>query len=92
MGFSNCWARAAWEPSTRLVRDHHLERIVALKVIRPELARNAAVLRFKRELILGRGRRDRGLIPQIQGRFYVFLAIDKGFEFEQSIKKLSFGV
>ncbi|PWU01244.1 MAG: hypothetical protein C5B51_23285 [Terriglobia bacterium] len=37
------------------VRDHELDRIVALKVIRPELARNAAVLqRFKRELILAR--------------------------------------
>jgi len=55
MRFSNCRARAALEPSTRLVRDHHLDRVIALKVIRPELARNAAVLqRFKRELVLAR--------------------------------------
>ncbi len=38
-----------------MVRDQELDRLVALKVIRPELARNAAVLRrFKRELILAR--------------------------------------
>src|ERR1700682_224726 len=37
------------------VKDQELDRTVALKVIRPEFARNAAVLqRFKRELILAR--------------------------------------
>src|SRR5579864_381610 len=37
------------------VKDQELDRVVALKVIRPELARNAGVLqRFKRELILAR--------------------------------------
>src|ERR1035438_1036760 len=30
--------------------------------------------------------------PQIQGRFEVFLTIDKGFEFEHDLKKLSFGI
>src|SRR5215510_4684069 len=36
-------------------RDRELERIIALKVIRPELAGNAAMLqRFKQELILAR--------------------------------------
>jgi serine/threonine protein kinase/tetratricopeptide (TPR) repeat protein len=36
-------------------RDRELERIIALKVIRPELAGNAAILqRFKQELILAR--------------------------------------
>jgi len=38
------------------------------------------------------GQRDHVLIPQIQGRFDVFLTIDKGFEFEHNLKKLSFGV
>lgn len=38
------------------------------------------------------GQRDHVLIPQIQGRFNVFLAINKGFEFEHNLKKLSFGV
>src|SRR5439155_5291229 len=37
------------------VNDQELDRITALKVIRPELVRNAAILqRFKRELILTR--------------------------------------
>ena len=36
-------------------RDRELERVIALKVIRPELAGNAAILqRFKQELILAR--------------------------------------
>ena len=38
------------------------------------------------------GQRDHVLIPQIQGRFDIFLTIDKGFEFEHNLKKLSFGV
>lgn len=38
------------------------------------------------------GQRDHVLIPPIQDRFDVFLTIDKGFEFEQNLKKLSFGV
>jgi hypothetical protein len=38
------------------------------------------------------GQRDHVLIPQIQGRFDIFLTIDKGFEFEHNMKKLSFGV
>ena len=44
------------------------------------------------------GRTERGrdrshiLLPQIQGRFDVFLTIDKGFEFEHNLEKLSFGV
>ena len=38
------------------------------------------------------GQRDHVLIRQIQSRFDVFLTIDKGFEFEHNLKKLSFGV
>ena len=38
------------------------------------------------------GHKDYRLIPQIQGRFDVFLTLDKGFEFEHNLKKLSFGV
>jgi len=38
------------------------------------------------------GQRDHVLIPQIQGRFDIFLTIDKGFEFEHNLNKLSFGV
>jgi hypothetical protein len=38
------------------------------------------------------GQRDHVLIPQIQGRFDIFLTIDKGFEFEHNLKKFSFGV
>ena len=30
--------------------------------------------------------------PQIEGRYDVFLTIDKGFEFEHDLKKLSFGI
>jgi tetratricopeptide (TPR) repeat protein len=45
------------------VKDQELDRIVALKVIRPEFARNAAVLqRFKRELILARKITHRNVI------------------------------
>src|SRR5260370_36280235 len=38
------------------------------------------------------GERDHVLIPKIQSLFDVFLTIDKGFEFEHNLKKLSFGV
>ena len=38
------------------------------------------------------GQKDRVLIPEIEGRFDVFLTIDKGFEFEHDLKKLSFGI
>jgi predicted nuclease of predicted toxin-antitoxin system len=38
------------------------------------------------------GFKDHILIPQIEGRFDVFLTIDRGFEFEHDIKKLSFGI
>jgi predicted nuclease of predicted toxin-antitoxin system len=38
------------------------------------------------------GQRDHVLIPKIQGRFDVFLTIDKGFEFEHNLEKLSFSV
>jgi len=44
-------------------RDRELDRIVALKVIRPELARHAEILqRFKRELILARQVTHRNVI------------------------------
>src|SRR5437879_2142915 len=43
--------------------DRELDRVVALKVIRPELARNAQVLRrFKQELILARQVTHRNII------------------------------
>ena len=38
------------------------------------------------------GQRDHLLISQIEGRFDVFLTIDKGFEFEHDLKKLAFGI
>jgi predicted nuclease of predicted toxin-antitoxin system len=38
------------------------------------------------------GEPDHILIPQIQNRFDVFVTIDKGFEFEHNLEKLSFGV
>ena len=38
------------------------------------------------------GQRDHVLIPRIQGRFDIFLTIDKGFEFEHNLNELSFGV
>ncbi|MGI8962480.1 MAG: tetratricopeptide repeat protein [Bryobacteraceae bacterium] len=45
------------------VRDHELDRIVALKVIRPDLARHPEILqRFKRELILARQITDRNVV------------------------------
>lgn len=44
-------------------RDRELDRIVALKIIRPELARNAQVLRrFKQELVLARQVTHRNII------------------------------
>jgi hypothetical protein len=38
------------------------------------------------------GQQDRVLVPKIGGRYDVFLTIDKGFEFEHDLKKLSFGI
>ena len=38
------------------------------------------------------GQQDHVLVPKIQGRFDVFLTIDKGFEFEHDLKKLPFGI
>jgi predicted nuclease of predicted toxin-antitoxin system len=38
------------------------------------------------------GQRDHIMVPQIQGRFDVFLTIDKGFEFEHNLEQLSFGI
>jgi hypothetical protein len=35
---------------------------------------------------------DHALVPRIQGRFDAFLTIDKGFEYEHDLKKLSFGI
>jgi eukaryotic-like serine/threonine-protein kinase len=44
-------------------RDHELDRIIALKVIRPELAGNPAILqRFKQELILARNVTHRNVV------------------------------
>ena len=44
-----------------------------------------------RELGLA-GRKDHVLIPEIEGRFDVFVTIDKGFEFEHNLGLLSFGM
>ncbi len=38
------------------------------------------------------GQQDHVLVPRMQGRFDVFLTIDKGFDFEHDLKKLSFGI
>jgi tetratricopeptide (TPR) repeat protein/predicted Ser/Thr protein kinase len=44
-------------------RDNELDRIIGLKVIRPELARNPEILqRFKQELVLARQVTDRNII------------------------------
>lgn len=44
-------------------RDRELDRVIALKVIRPELASNPEILqRFKQELILARQVTDRNVI------------------------------
>lgn len=37
------------------------------------------------------GYKDQVLIPAMSGRVDVFVTIDKGFEFEHNLKKLSFG-
>lgn len=38
------------------------------------------------------GYKDHVLIPAMSGRVDVFVTIDKGFEFEHNLKKLSFGI
>ena len=38
------------------------------------------------------GQKDHVLITKIEGRYDVFLTIDKGLEFEHDLKKLSFGI
>jgi hypothetical protein len=38
------------------------------------------------------GQKDHVLIPEIEGRFDVFLTIDKGFEFEHDLRRLFFGI
>lgn len=38
------------------------------------------------------GQPDHLLVAQVQGRFNVFLTIDKGFEYEHNVEKFSFGV
>ncbi len=38
------------------------------------------------------GQKDHVLIQNIEGSYDVFLTIDKGFEFEHDLKKLSFGI
>ena len=38
------------------------------------------------------GQKDHVLIPRIEGSYDVFLTIDKGFDFEHDLKKLSFGI
>ena len=38
------------------------------------------------------GQKDHVLISEIEGRFDFFLTLDKGFEFEHSHKKRSFGI
>ena len=36
--------------------------------------------------------KDHVLIQEIEGRFDVFVTIDRGFEFEHDLKKFSFGI
>ncbi len=38
------------------------------------------------------GLKDHPLIRRINGAFEVFVTIDKGFEFEHDVRKLSFGI
>jgi predicted nuclease of predicted toxin-antitoxin system len=38
------------------------------------------------------GQKDHVVVREIEGRFDVFLTIDKGFEFEHNLKRLAFGI
>jgi len=74
-----------------------MRRILIDECINPRLAPRlrSALPQFSVETVrdLGwAGQKDHILIPEIEGRFDVFLTIDKGFEFEHDLKKLSFGI
>ena len=69
--------------------DQELDRVVALKVIRPELARNAQVLgRFKQELILARQITHRNIIRifdlgQAEGTRFITMEFIEGEDLSQ---------
>jgi eukaryotic-like serine/threonine-protein kinase len=69
--------------------DRELDRVVALKVIRPELARNAQVLqRFKQELILARQITHRNIIRifdlgQAEGTRFITMEFIEGEDLSQ---------
>ena len=74
-------------------RDQELEREVALKVIRPELARNAQVLqRFKQELILARQVTHRNIIRifdlgQAEGIRFITMEFIEGEDVAQMLSR-----
>ena len=62
MRSSNCWAWAAWARSTKRATNE-VDRTVGLKIIRPDLPANPAILaRFKQELVLARQITHRNII------------------------------
>lgn len=72
----------------RILVDECINPRLALR-LRSSLTRSSVVT--VRDLG-GEGQKDHVLIRDIEGRFDVFLTIDKGFEFEHNLKKLSFGI
>lgn len=74
-------------------RDTELERLVALKVIRPELARNTQILqRFKQELILARQVTHRNIIRifdlgHAEGRRFITMEYIEGEDLSLILEK-----
>jgi len=74
-----------------------MRRVLIDECINPRLAPRLRtflpdhVIESVRDLGLA-GQPDHILISQLQGRFEAFLTIDKGFEYEHNVEKLTFGV
>ena len=72
-------------------------RILVDECINPRLAQRLRVLAPEclvstvRELQQA-GLKDHILVRSIDGRFDIFLTLDKGFEFEHNLRRISFGV
>ena len=74
-------------------RDNELDRIIALKVIRPELASNPEILqRFKQELILARQVTDRNIIRifdlgEADGIRFITMEFVEGTSLQQMLRE-----
>ena len=74
-------------------RDNELDRIIALKVIRPELASNPEILqRFKQELILARQVTDRNIIRifdlgEAEGIRFITMEFVEGTSLQQMLRE-----